>query len=132
MIQARELSKRFGKVQAVDALSFDVLPGRVTGFLGPNGAGKSTTMRLILGLDLPTGGYVAINGRRYGELHRPLTEVGAVLEVRAVHGGRSAYNHLLCLAQSNGIGRVGALPKYSMSSGCRPRRDAAPARSPSA
>jgi len=105
MIQARELSKRFGKVQAVDALSFDVLPGRVTGFLGPNGAGKSTTMRLILGLDLPTGGYVAINGRRYGELHRPLTEVGAVLEVRAVHGGRSAYNHLLCLAQSNGIGR---------------------------
>ena len=104
MIQARELSKRFGKVQAVDALSFDVLPGRVTGFLGPNGAGKSTTMRLILGLDLPTGGYVAINGRRYGELHRPLTEVGAVLEVRAVHGGRSAYNHLLCLAQSNGIG----------------------------
>jgi ABC-2 type transport system ATP-binding protein len=105
MIQARELSKRFGKVQAVDALSFDVLPGRVTGFLGPNGAGKSTTMRLILGLDLPTGGYVAINGRRYSELHRPLTEVGAVLEVRAVHGGRSAYNHLLCLAQSNGIGR---------------------------
>ena len=104
MIQARELSKRFGKVQAVDALSFDVLPGRVTGFLGPNGAGKSTTMRLILGLDLPTGGYVAINGRRYGELHRPLTEVGAVLEVRAVHGGRSAYNHLLCLGQSNGIG----------------------------
>src|SRR5215475_10286505 len=104
MIQARELSKRFGKVQAVDALSFDVLPGRVTGFLGPNGAGKSTTMRLILGLDLPTGGYVGINGRLYGELHRPLTEVGAVLEVRAVHGGRSAYNHLLCLAQSNGIG----------------------------
>ena len=95
MIQARELSKRFGKVQAVDALSFDVLPGRVTGFLGPNGAGKSTTMRLILGLDPPTGGYVAINGRRYGELHRPLTEVGAVLEVRAVHGVRSAYNHLL-------------------------------------
>jgi ABC-2 type transport system ATP-binding protein len=105
MIQVRELSKRFGKVQAVDALSFDVLPGRVTGFLGPNGAGKSTTMRLILGLDLPTSGHVAINGRRYGELHRPLTEVGAVLEVRAVHGGRSAYNHLLCLAQSNGIGR---------------------------
>jgi ABC-2 type transport system ATP-binding protein len=105
MIQVRELSKRFGKVQAVDALSFDVLPGRVTGFLGPNGAGKSTTMRLILGLDLPTGGHVTVNGHRYGELHRPLTEVGAVLEVRAVHGGRSAYNHLLCLAQSNGIGR---------------------------
>ena len=111
MIQVRELSKRFGRVQAVDALSFDVLPGRVTGFLGPNGAGKSTTMRLILGLDLPTSGHVAINGRRYGELHRPLTEVGAVLEVRAVHGGRSAYNHLLCLAQSNGIGRR-RVPRY--------------------
>jgi ABC-2 type transport system ATP-binding protein len=105
MIEVRELSKRFGKVQAVDALSFDVLPGRVTGFLGPNGAGKSTTMRLILGLDLPTSGHVTVNGRRYGELRRPLNEVGAVLEVRAVHGGRSAYNHLLCLAQSNGIGR---------------------------
>jgi ABC-2 type transport system ATP-binding protein len=105
MIQVRELSKRFGKVQAVDALSFDVLPGRVTGFLGPNGAGKSTTMRLILGLDLPTSGHVTVNGHRYGELRRPLTEVGAVLEVRAVHGARSAYNHLLCLAQSNGIGR---------------------------
>jgi ABC-2 type transport system ATP-binding protein len=105
MIEVRKLSKRFGKVQAVDALSFDVRPGRVTGFLGPNGAGKSTTMRLILGLDLPTNGQVTVNGRRYGELRRPLTEVGAVLEVRAVHGGRSAYNHLLCLAQSNGIGR---------------------------
>jgi ABC-type multidrug transport system ATPase subunit len=70
MIQVRELTKRFGKVQAIDALSFDVLPGRVTGFLGPNGAGKSTTMRLILGLDLPTSGHVTINGRGYGELPR--------------------------------------------------------------
>jgi ABC-2 type transport system ATP-binding protein len=105
VIEARDLSKRFGRVQAVDGLTFDVLPGRVTGFLGPNGAGKSTTMRLILGLDLPTRGQVTVNGRRYGELRRPLCEVGAVLEVRAVHGGRSAYNHLLCLAQSNGISR---------------------------
>src|SRR6516164_11499521 len=105
MIEARELRKVYGHTVAVDGIDFQIKPGRVTGFLGPNGAGKSTTMRLILGLDLPTGGYVAINGRRYGELHRPLTEVGAVLEVRAVHGGRSAYNHLLCLAQSNGIGR---------------------------
>ncbi|HEY7048252.1 MAG TPA: ATP-binding cassette domain-containing protein [Jatrophihabitantaceae bacterium] len=105
MIEVRELSKQFGRVHAVDGLSFDVVPGRVTGFLGPNGAGKSTTMRLILGLDRPTRGQVTVNGRRYGELRRPLHEVGAVLEVRAVHGGRSAYNHLLCLAQSNGIGR---------------------------
>ena len=105
VIEVRELSKQFGRVRAVDELSFDVLPGHVTGFLGPNGAGKSTTMRLILGLDRPTRGHVTVNGRRYDELRRPLHEVGAVLEVRAVHGGRSAYNHLLCLAQSNGIGR---------------------------
>jgi ABC-2 type transport system ATP-binding protein len=105
MIEAQDLSKRFGRVHAVDGLTFDVLPGRVTGFLGPNGAGKSTTMRLILGLDRPTRGHVTVNGRRYDELRRPLHEVGAVLEVRAMHGGRSAYNHLLCLAQSNGIGR---------------------------
>jgi len=105
VIEVRDLSKRYGRVAAVDGLSFDVRPGQVTGFLGPNGAGKSTTMRLILGLDLPTSGHAAVNGKRYGQLHRPLHEVGAVLEVRAVHGGRSAYNHLLCLAQSNGIGR---------------------------
>jgi ABC-2 type transport system ATP-binding protein len=105
VIEVRDLSKRYGRVAAVDGLSFDVRPGQVTGFLGPNGAGKSTTMRLILGLDLPSGGHAAVNGKRYGQLHRPLHEVGAVLEVRAVHGGRSAYNHLLCLAQSNGIGR---------------------------
>ncbi len=77
----------------------------MTGFLGPNGAGKSTTMRMVLGLDKPTAGTVTVNGKPYAEYHRPLFEVGALLEARAIHGGRSAYNHLLCLAQSNGIGR---------------------------
>jgi ABC-2 type transport system ATP-binding protein len=103
MIEVKALSKRFGTTVAVDALTFTIRPGHVTGFLGPNGAGKSTTMRMILGLDAPTDGSVAVNGRPYGAIRRPLHEVGAVLEVRAVHGGRSAYNHLLCLAQSNGI-----------------------------
>ncbi|MEO8889869.1 MAG: ATP-binding cassette domain-containing protein [Jatrophihabitantaceae bacterium] len=103
MIEARELSKRFGSARAVDGLSFTVRPGLVTGFLGPNGAGKSTTMRMILGLDRPTRGTITIDGRPYADICRPLHHVGAVLEVRAVHGGRSAYNHLLCLAQSNGI-----------------------------
>jgi ABC-2 type transport system ATP-binding protein len=83
-----------------------VPPGAVTGFLGPNGAGKSTTMRLILGLDAPTAGSVTVNGRRYAEFRRPLFEVGAMLEAKAFHGGRSAYNHLLSLALSNGIGRA--------------------------
>jgi ABC-2 type transport system ATP-binding protein len=105
MIEARGLTKRFGATLAVDDLSFDVLPGRVTGFLGPNGAGKSTTMRMILGLDRPTSGSVSVLGRPYGQHRRPLHEVGAVLESRAVHGGRTAANHLLCLAQSNGIPR---------------------------
>jgi ABC-2 type transport system ATP-binding protein len=103
MIQARALSKRFGTSVAVDGLTFTVRPGHVTGFLGPNGAGKSTTMRMILGLDAPTSGTVTVNGQYYQAIRRPLHQVGAVLEVRAVHGGRSAYNHLLCLAQSNGI-----------------------------
>ncbi|MDX6209829.1 MAG: type transport system ATP-binding protein [Frankiales bacterium] len=103
MIEVRGLSKRFGTTLAVDNLSFDVLPGRVTGFLGPNGAGKSTTMRMIVGLDRPTKGTVTVLGRPYGEHRRPLREVGAVLESRAVHGGRTAANHLLCLAQSNGL-----------------------------
>ncbi len=103
MIQARGLTKRYGSVRAVDGLSFDVRPGVVTGFLGPNGAGKSTTMRMIIGLDRPTAGDVLVNGRPYGEMRRPLHEVGAVLDVGALHGGRSAYHHLLCLAQSNGI-----------------------------
>jgi ABC-2 type transport system ATP-binding protein len=104
-IEAHELVKTYGSVRAVDGLSFEVRPGRVTGFLGPNGAGKSTTMRMILGLDRPSAGTVHVNGRAYQELRRPLHEVGAVLEVRALHTGRSATNHLLCLARSNGIGR---------------------------
>jgi ABC-2 type transport system ATP-binding protein len=105
VIEARNLTKRYGSTTAVDDLTFDVLPGRVTGFLGPNGAGKSTTMRMIMGLDRPTSGTALVLGREYGAIKRPLFEVGAVLETRAVHGGRSALNHLLCLAQSNGIGR---------------------------
>lgn len=105
VIRARGLTKRYGSTVAVDELSFDVLPGRVTGFLGPNGAGKSTTMRMILGLDLPTRGSVTVGGRRFAEHRQALRDVGAVLESRAVHPGRSAYHHLLCLAQSNGIDR---------------------------
>jgi ABC-2 type transport system ATP-binding protein len=103
MIEVVELTKRYGAVCAVDGLTFTVRPGHVTGFLGPNGAGKSTTMRMILGLDAPTSGRVSVNGHAYGAIRRPLHQVGAVLEVRAVHPGRSAYSHLLCLAQSNGI-----------------------------
>jgi ABC-2 type transport system ATP-binding protein len=87
----------------VDDLSFKVEPGHVTGFLGPNGAGKSTTMRLILGLDAPTSGQALVNGRRYTSLSRPMHEVGALLDAGAVHGGRSAYNHLACLARTNDI-----------------------------
>jgi ABC-2 type transport system ATP-binding protein len=108
MIEATGLSKRYGATLAVDDLSFTVPPGQVTGFLGPNGAGKSTTMRLILGLDAPTSGSVTVNGRPYAAYRRPLFEVGALLEAKAFHGGRSAYNHLLCLALSNGIGRARA------------------------
>ncbi|MFL6074806.1 MAG: ATP-binding cassette domain-containing protein [Mycobacteriales bacterium] len=105
MIQAKELSKRYGGTVAVDGLTFDVRPGHVTGFLGPNGSGKSTTLRMALGLDLPTAGAVTVNGRPYRRLPRPLHEVGALLDANAVHGGRSAYHHLLALAQSNRIGR---------------------------
>ena len=105
MIELVGLSKRYGEKVAVDGLSFAVRPGIVTGFLGPNGAGKSTTMRMILGLDRPTAGDVRIDGRRYEELRDPLTYIGALLEAKGVHGGRSAFNHLLCLAQSNGIPR---------------------------
>ncbi|MCW3014892.1 MAG: multidrug transporter ATP-binding protein [Solirubrobacterales bacterium] len=105
MIEIRNLTKRFGDVVAVDDVSFDVVPGRVTGFLGPNGSGKSTTMRMIMGLDWPTSGTVTVNGRPYGQHRRPLFEVGAMLDANAIHGGRTAYNHLLCLAQSNGIPR---------------------------
>ena len=104
MIEVRELSKRYGAVRAVDGLSFEVRPGYVTGFLGPNGAGKSTTMRAILGLDTPSSGSALVNGRRYADIGRPMFEVGALLDANAVHGGRSALNHLRCLARSNGIG----------------------------
>jgi ABC-2 type transport system ATP-binding protein len=103
MIEARGLTKRYGPQVAVDGLTFDVRPGRVTGFLGPNGAGKSTTMRLILGLDSPTAGTVTVDGVAYGELRSPLYEIGATLESSAIHPGRSARNHLLALATSNGI-----------------------------
>jgi ABC-2 type transport system ATP-binding protein len=106
MIEAIGLTKRYGDTVAVDDLSFAVPPGQVTGFLGPNGAGKSTTMRLILGLDAPTAGSVTVGGRPYAAYRRPLFELGALLEAKAVHGGRSAYNHLLALALSNGIGRT--------------------------
>jgi ABC-2 type transport system ATP-binding protein len=103
MIEARGLTKDYGDKRAVDGLSFTVQPGIVTGFLGPNGSGKSTTMRLILGLDAPTRGDVRVNGRHYREHAAPLHEVGALLEARSVHTGRSAYYHLLALAQTHGI-----------------------------
>jgi ABC-2 type transport system ATP-binding protein len=105
MIEVRDLTKRYGGKIAVDHLSFAVEPGRVTGFLGPNGAGKSTTMRLILGLDRPQQGAATIDGKRYDQLGRPLTAVGALLEAKSMHNGRSAYNHLLFLAQSQGLPR---------------------------
>ena len=105
MIEARGLTKVYGEKRAVDDLTFTVRPGIVTGFLGPNGSGKSTTMRLILGLDAPTDGDVTVNGRHYRDHAAPLHEVGALLEARSVHTGRSAYNHLLALAQTHGIPR---------------------------
>ena len=98
MISARSLAKHYGKTVAVSDLSFDVTPGVVTGFLGPNGSGKSTTMRMIVGLDNPTAGAALVNGKPYGELRWPLREVGALLEAKAFHPARSAYNHLRCLA----------------------------------
>jgi ABC-2 type transport system ATP-binding protein len=103
MIEVRGLTKRYGDKLAVDNLTFAVEPGKVTGFLGPNGAGKSTTMRLILGLDRPTSGEAMVHGKRYQGLGYPMREMGALLEAKAVHGGRSAYNHLVCLAQTNDI-----------------------------
>ncbi|HEV2374021.1 MAG TPA: ATP-binding cassette domain-containing protein [Streptosporangiaceae bacterium] len=103
MIEVRELTKRYGPVLAVDGLSFAVRPGVVTGFLGPNGSGKSTTMRLILGLDTPDAGKALVGGRRYQDLTWPLREVGALLEARAFHPGRSARAHLAALAASNGV-----------------------------
>jgi ABC-2 type transport system ATP-binding protein len=105
VIEASGLTKDYGTKRAVDGLTFGVRPGLVTGFLGPNGSGKSTTMRLILGLDAPTAGDVKVNGRHYRDHVAPLHEVGALLEARSVHTGRSAYHHLLALAQTHGIGR---------------------------
>ncbi|MGC7098690.1 ABC transporter ATP-binding protein [Amycolatopsis lurida] len=105
-IEARGLTKRYGDKLAVDHLDFTIEPGRVTGFLGPNGAGKSTTMRLVLGLDAPTSGTVTVHGHRYADLPRPLHTVGALLDARAVHPGRTAAQHLLALAQTAGIGRA--------------------------
>jgi ABC-2 type transport system ATP-binding protein len=105
VIEARSLTKDYGDKRAVDDLSFDVRPGIVTGFLGPNGSGKSTTMRLILGLDRPTRGSVVVNGKPYREHAAPLREVGALLEARSIHTGRSARNHLRALAQTHGISR---------------------------
>ena len=105
MIEAHGLTKHYGDKTAVDGLTFTVRPGVVTGFLGPNGAGKSTTMRLILGLDAPTSGSVTVNGKPYQQHAAPLREVGALLDARSVHPGRSAYHHLLALAQTCGIRR---------------------------
>jgi ABC-2 type transport system ATP-binding protein len=105
MIQIQNLTKVYGHKTAVDHLTVTVRPGVVTGFLGPNGAGKSTTMRMVVGLDRPTDGAVRINGRRYAEHRAPLREVGALLEAKAFHPGRSGYHHLLALAATNGIGR---------------------------
>jgi ABC-2 type transport system ATP-binding protein len=104
MIEAQGLTKRYGDKLAVDDLTFTVRPGVVTGFLGPNGAGKSTTMRMIMGLDAPNSGAVTVNGKPYAEHSRPLHEVGALLETRAIHTGRSARNHLLAMAATAGIG----------------------------
>jgi len=103
LIEAKGLTKDYGEKRAVNDLTFTVEPGIVTGFLGPNGSGKSTTMRLILGLDRPTAGTVTVNGKAYRDFPAPLHEVGALLEARAVHTGRSAYNHLLALAQTHGV-----------------------------
>ncbi len=109
MITASRITKTYGTTRAVDDLSFEVRPGVVTGFLGPNGSGKSTTMRMVMGLDRPDSGAVTIDGKRFGDLRWPLREVGALLEAKALHPGRSAANHLLALAQTNSIpkSRVG-------------------------
>jgi ABC-2 type transport system ATP-binding protein len=105
VIVAEGLTKDYGRKRAVDGLTFSVRPGVVTGFLGPNGSGKSTTMRLALGLDAPTAGDVTVNGKHYRDHATPLREVGALLEARSVHTGRSAYNHLLALARTHGISK---------------------------
>jgi ABC-2 type transport system ATP-binding protein len=106
MIEVEHVTKRYGEKTAVEDLTFTVRPGIVTGFLGPNGAGKSTTMRVILGLDAPTSGTARVNGKDYRDLSAPLHEIGAMLEARAIHTGRSAYNHLLAMAQTHDIART--------------------------
>ena len=106
MIDIAGLTKRYGAKTAVDDLTCQVLPGRVTGFLGPNGAGKSTTMRAVVGLDRPTSGRVLVNGQRYRDLAAPLQEVGALLDAKAVHPGRTAQAHLSAVAATHGIGRA--------------------------
>jgi ABC-2 type transport system ATP-binding protein len=105
MIEVRNLTKRYGETLAVDDLSFTVEPGKITGFLGPNGAGKTTTMRMILGLDRPTKGIVTVHGKAFDQLDWPMREVGALLDAKTIHGGRSARSHLLCLAQTNNLPR---------------------------
>jgi ABC-2 type transport system ATP-binding protein len=105
MIEAHQLTKRYGEKMAVDRLDFTVRPGTVTGFLGPNGAGKSTTMRMIIGLDAPSSGWVRVNGRPYAQHSSPLQEVGALLEAKSIHPGRSAFDHLMAQAYTHGIPR---------------------------
>ncbi len=105
MIEIQNLTKRYGETTAVNDLTFTIKPGVVTGFLGPNGSGKSTTMRLIVGLDAPSSGDATVNGKHYADYAAPLHEVGTLLEARSTHSGRSAYNHLLALAQTHGIAR---------------------------
>ena len=129
MIEAQSLTKVYGGTAAVDGIDFQVKPGMVTGFLGPNGAGKSTTMRMILGLDLPTSGTVTVGGRGYQGRVWPLHEVGALLDARAVHPGRSAYDHLHSLAAANGIART-RVDEVLERSGWRRWRASGPAASP--
>ena len=121
MIEARELTKRYGDTTAVHSLSFTIAPGTVTGFLGPNGAGKSTTMRMIMGLDRPTSGTVTGNGKPYRQHRAPLREVGALLDASAVHPGRSARSHLRSMAATHNI-------KASRVSGVSARPDLPPLR----
>jgi ABC-2 type transport system ATP-binding protein len=106
MIKARGPTKRYSDKLTVDQLTFTVEPGRITGFLGSDGAGETTTVRVILGLDRPTGGSVTVCDKEFSQLAYPMREAGALLDAKAVHGGRSAYHHLLCLAQTNGLPRT--------------------------
>src|SRR5260370_12385591 len=108
MVEGGGLPRASGGPPAGHCLDVSVTPGKITGFLGPNGAGKTTTMRMILGLDQPTSGHVTVTGQPFARLAEPMRQVGALLDAKALHGGRSAYNHLLCLAQSNNLptGRI--------------------------